>query len=397
MREYRNLIIIGGGAAGNSLARRIENGEITVIERKEIIGEPAECAGLVSKKSLELMDIDLDESNFIQNRIYGAYIHSPKGEIYQIGGDRLHAYAIDRGRFDRFLADVAKRRGAEYILGAEAKKISREDNKIVVRTTSGEFEADIVVGADGIESIVRKTFFDEEPEEILFGIGAEVEGVEIDPRYVHVFFGKRLTPDFFAWMIPINEKGDKARIGLCVAHPPDRPPKRLLHDLLNYPTTKALLEKVEIINVIAGRIPLGYIRKSVIDNALLIGDSAFQIKPVSGGGIYPIAEASRICAEVLNKALERRNFSEKVLREYHIRWSERLKREILFGLWVRKKYRNMGDEDIERFLSYLKRDDIVEIVNKYGDIDHPSRLILPLTKKFPTMISILPKIVGLFF
>lgn len=82
MKKDYDVIIIGGSAAGNSLARRIENGDIIVIERKEVIGEPAECAGLISKKSLELMDIDLDESNFIQNKIYGAYIHSPKGEIY---------------------------------------------------------------------------------------------------------------------------------------------------------------------------------------------------------------------------------------------------------------------------------------------------------------------------
>jgi len=396
VRERYDLIIVGAGAAGNAVAKDIEGINALVIEKRSIIGEPAECAGLVSKKSLEILDLDIDDLDFVQNRIYGAYIHSPRGKTYHIGGDKLHAYAIDRAKFDRFMANIAKNRGIEYLLNTKVEEVFKENSRIIVKSTDKEFETNVVIGADGVESMVRKTFFDQEPDEILFGIGAEVEGIDVDPKSVHVFFGKKLTPDFFAWIIPINEKGSKARIGLCMSYPPSKSPKTLLHDLFNYPTTRSFLEDTEITSIIAGRIPLGYMKRSAADNVILIGDSAFQVKPLSGGGIYPIAEASRACVSTLNEAFEKNDFSERRLKKYHDRWSEKLKKEILFGLWIRKRYRNMEDNDIERFLSYLERRDILEIINRYGDIDHPSRLIFPLTKKIPTLISLLPKIAGLF-
>lgn len=396
MRERYDLIIVGAGAAGNAVAKDVDNIETLVIEKRKVIGEPAECAGLISRKTLELLNLNPEDVDFVQNKIFGAYIHSPKGNTYRIGGDKLHAFAIDRGKFDRFMAKLAQDRGIKYLLDTKVEKITRINDKITVKTGDGEFEANVVIGADGIDSIVRRTFFDQEPEEILFGIGAEVEGINIDPKYVHVFFGGKLAPGFFAWIIPTDKNGKKARAGLCTSYPQDKSPKTLLHNLFNYPTTRPFLEDTEIISVIAGRIPLGYAKRSATNNIILIGDAAFQVKPLSGGGIYPIAEAAKICVDVLGEAFERGDFSERILKRYHDRWSEKLKKEILFGLWVRKRYRNMKDEDIEKFLSYLEREDILEIINRHGDMDHPSKLIFPLARKIPTLISLLPKIASLF-
>lgn len=391
MKERYDLIILGAGAAGNAVARKIEDIDTLVIEKREIIGEPPECAGLISKNCLDILGIN--EGNFIQNEIYGAHIHSPKGEEYHIGGDRLHAYAIDRGEFDRFLAEEGKRKGNEYSVGMKAERVFRENKRVVVETKGYKFEAKLIVGADGVDSITRRTFFGYEPEEVLFGIGAEVEDVDLDPKNVHIFFGKNLAPGFFAWIIPISRDGKKARMGLCVTSPPPSPPKRLLHNLLNYHTTRPFLESAIVSKIIAGRIPLGYIKKSADDNVMLIGDAAFQVKPISGGGIYPIAVSSGICADIIKKAFEKNDFSRNMLQEYHSMWSEKLKRELVLGMWFRKVYRRMKDDELEKFLSYLKREDVINTINRYGDMDHPSKLILPMCRKIPALLSFLPRFI----
>lgn len=394
MKKHYDVLIIGAGAAGNAVASKIRDVETLLIEKKKIIGEPAECAGLVSKNCIDIMGFK--DERFIQNEIYGAYIHSPSGREYHIGGDKLHAYAIDRGEFDRFLAEKGEENGAEYLLGVRAEEVSRGERGIIVRTRGEEFECNILVGAEGIDSITRRTFFGYEPEEILFGIGAEIENTDIDPRNVHVFFGNKLAPGFFAWIIPTSRKGNKARMGLCTRYPPPYPSKKLLHNLLNYPTTRPFLEDIDIIKVIAGRIPLGYIKESAGDNVMLIGDSAFQVKPISGGGIYPIAISSRACAVTIEKALEEENFGKRVLKRYHEMWSGKLKKEIILGMWARRFFNKLKDDEIEKLLAHLKREDVIETINMYGDMDHPSKLILPLCRRIPGLLPLLPRFLTLF-
>ena len=395
MRESHDLVIVGAGAAGNAVARWLEGVDALVIDRKREIGKPVECAGLISKRTLELFEFDRD-SWFIQNEIYGAYIHSPKGKTYHIGGDGVHAYAIDRSGLERSMAEIARKKGVDYLLNTKVEEAYREGNKIVLRMKEREVETSIAIGADGIDSVIRRSFFQQEPEEVLFGIGVEVEGIDVDPRNVHVFFGNKLAPGFFAWIIPTDRNGKRGRAGLCRPSTISKNPRSMLHDLFNYPTTREYLEDAEVVEVMAGRIPLGYMKESVKDNLILIGDSAFQVKPLSGGGLYPIAEASKICSRVVLEALERRIFDNRILKRYHEGWSSKLKREILFGMLIRRKYLGMKDEDIEDMLSYLEREDVLEVINRYGDMDHPSRLVYPLARRMPILLSLLPKIIGFF-
>jgi len=394
-----DVVIVGGGAAGNAAAINIE-GEVVLIERKKSIGEPVECAGLVSKRTLETLEISLEES--VQNEIYGAYIHSPKGKTVEIGGDKLHAYAIDRTKFDRILSDKAAEKGVRYILNTEVTDIKRTPEGVTViakdRETSNkiEVEANLLIGSDGAKSKVREIFFECKPSELLIGAGAEIEDVSIDPKFVHVFFGKSIAPGFFAWIIPTNRKGTKARIGLCTIAPPSRPVKSLFQSLYTYPTTRPYIEDSAIIKTIGGIIPLGYMEETVKNNIMLLGDAASQVKPLSGGGIYMSLLSSKFCSQVANSAIENNRFDEGILKGYHDLWSKEFKKEIMFGMWLRRKFVGMNDNDIEEGFKHLENEEILDVINRYGDIDYPSRLIVPLIKKFPYMLSSLPRLLSLF-
>ena len=95
MKEY-DAVIIGGGPIGGYVAKKIaQNGfKVAVFEEHKKIGDPLKCAGLVTPRVFDFLDFS--EELVVQNRIKGAHIHSPSDHILTIGGDRIHAFAIDR-------------------------------------------------------------------------------------------------------------------------------------------------------------------------------------------------------------------------------------------------------------------------------------------------------------
>ena len=58
------------------------------------------------------------------------------------------------------------------------------------------------------------------------------------------------------------------------------------------------MEKTSVIEMIAGVIPLGVIKKTYCANVMLVGDAAGQVKPTSGGGIFPGLLCGRFCSDV---------------------------------------------------------------------------------------------------
>ena len=95
MFEY-DAIIVGGGPIGGYIAGKIaeEKFNVAVLEKNKQIGVQINCAGLITPKVFDFLDISKEA--IIQNKIKGANIHSPSGNILKIGGDEVHALAIDR-------------------------------------------------------------------------------------------------------------------------------------------------------------------------------------------------------------------------------------------------------------------------------------------------------------
>ncbi|HID25136.1 MAG TPA: NAD(P)/FAD-dependent oxidoreductase [Thermoplasmata archaeon] len=400
MKTSYDIMVVGGGPIGSNIAASLSQKgyDVVVIEQKKEIGIPLQCAGLVSKRVFNLVDTPLEA--VMQNKLYGAYLHSPRGRMVQIGDDKPHAFAIDRITFDRRLAEQAQERGAEYLLNTRAYNIKRKDNAVEIQVKQGNETVNItsklLIGADGARSTVRKTLNFPQPQETLLGVGAEVEHVYLDPKFVHVFLGRRIAPGFFAWIIPISKDGTKARIGLCSTKPLSKTLKSYFHSLFNYPSTQPFLEQAVVTRFLGGSIPLGVLRETVADNVMLVGDAAAQVKPLSGGGIYTGLLSSKHCTSVAEKAIEENNLTKKRLREYHNQWTQELKREIMFGMRVRRRYVQMDDEEIENHFTYLEDDAILSVISQYGDIDYPSRLLFPLIRGSPKLLRLLPKFIHLF-
>ena len=116
--------VVGAGPAGILAATVISSGGFAtkVYEEHPVVGEPNHCAGVLSVTGLDKLGVDPSDE-FIQNRVYGGRVYAPDGEFIEIRDRRPRAYVVDRGRFDRHLADAAVDAGVEFMLSTRVEAL----------------------------------------------------------------------------------------------------------------------------------------------------------------------------------------------------------------------------------------------------------------------------------
>jgi len=388
--EPYDVIIAGAGPIGCYTASLLTKEQIrtAVFEEHATVGEPLHCAGLVTERVMDFLPTP--SPDLIQNKIYGAHIHAPSDTTLTIGGDHVHALVIDRPRFDATFARHAQKAGADLQLNHKVTAATRKDNRVHVhlqhQETVTDAQASLLIGADGPHSAVRTSFNFPKPAEMLQGVGAEITDVDLDCRFVHIFTGQKVAPGFFAWIIPINQDGTKARIGLCIASHHDHPLTSYFTNLLKHP----LIEGATVLRRYGGVIPLGALKKTADACVMLVGDAAAQVKPASGGGLYPGLSCARHCAAVATQAVHKQKFDSDILEQYHARWTRDLGHELSLGMRFRGLFAQFTDQQLNHYIEKFNTEKIREIINTYGDIDYPTKLAFPLLRTAPSLLSLLP-------
>jgi len=393
MKEY-DVAIVGGGPIGGHVAGKMarEGYNVAIFEEHEKIGEPLKCAGLITPRPLQLTNIP--EKLVVQNKIKGANIHSPSGHVLTIGGNKVHAFVIDRPKFDKEIIDKSIEDGAEVFLENKIISIKKQNNHVELKTKqNNDIKCNLLIGADGPFSKTRESFKLPKPKEILNGVGAEITGTSLDPNFLEIFLGKNIAPGFFAWIIPTNEQGTKARMGLCVNQDAPHPPNYYFSNFLKNKNIQPYLKNMDIIRKTGGAVPLGVLRRTTESNVMIVGDAAAQVKPTSGGGIYTGLLCADHCSSVALEALQKNDFTNNILKKYNKLCNNEIGKELKLGMKFRKIYKKLTDEQLDKYIIKFQDKKITETISLYGDIDYPSKLAKPLLKNLPSLIKFLPKII----
>jgi len=125
-----------------------------------------------------------------------------------------------------------------------------------------------------------------------------------------------------------------------------------------------------------GGVPRGPHASRWAEGILAVGVSAGQVKPTSGGGIYPGLVCARIAGKVAASAAREGDASATRLSEYERRWRSELGRELRLGMIVHRMRACMNDRELDDLVRLLAdRDDLIRMIEEEGDIARPSRAI----------------------
>ncbi len=305
--EHRQVLVVGCGPGGATAATRLAEAglDVLAIERRQVIGNPAQCGECVPawgemSDAFPLIEKDhwLREFWRFPDHVLGQYLEwmrvfTPSMKEY---GFPLDCFGAHRLQFDGHLADRAVAAGAEVRTGTELRKVQKQRrlNREVYRTNDGSFTADYIVDASGaLAHVARLRRTGLRPDVQLPTINAQVSGHDSDS--FDIFMGS-VAPGGYAWIIP---KGEIANVGIGVRYNHLDVP--LKHRLDGFCSDLGL----EIHAYGGGWIPLGGpVRSAVTDNVLAVGDAAGLVMPSNGGGIGQAIVSGKFAADTIINNIE---------------------------------------------------------------------------------------------
>jgi len=367
------IVIVGAGPVGCYTAQLLKNYGIKtrIIEEDQEVGKPIRCAGLVGRQVFEKTLLPLSESS-IKNRNYGASFFYGN-DNFQINRKEV-AYVIDRERFDKNLSE-----GLEVECGKRVLEIKEGRTGYILKTNEDGIYADLVIGADGVRSQIRK-YIDfmwnnngnnKKRDYLKYYLGMQYRiKLEEDlpcSKITQVYLREGIS--FFVWVIP---EGDNIiRVGVIS--------ENARRDLAQF--IKGFKIKGKIVGKLAGMIPVG-LTKNYYKNIVLVGDAAVQVKPLTGGGIFYGLKSAELLAECIR---------DDRLDEYDRRLKRKFGKEIKFGLKARKLYEEINEKELKNIFMLFKKN--VGFIEKVANFENHSVIFIEALKN-PKIFIEVGKIIG---
>ena len=357
-----DVAVIGGGPAGSRTAYRLaEYGyRVLVLEERERAGAGVCCTGVIGGECIRLADVGED---VILSSTNSARAFSPSGRMIRLWLPETQAYMVDRQAFDAGLARRARERGAEYRFNSRVTGIEARDDAVNIRVMAGENPSNVTARV----AVIATGFSSPLPEKMgmgkidFYALGAQALVDTVDTDEVEIYFGNRIAPGFFAWMVPVSQ--GQARLGLLSRENPGFYLKRLISRLLEAGKIASDNAAVRYGGVSLKPLPRTYGKR-----LLVVGTAAGQVKPTTGGGIYYGLLCADMAAENIHRALSQNDLSSGRLADYQRDWKKRLGRELGNGYRARKLYQRLSDRGIDGMFRVIASNGVLDHLLKADDV-----------------------------
>ena len=330
----RDVIVVGAGPGGATAAMTLaQKGYDVLLLDRQAFPRDKVCGDAVPAGALDLlyalgMEEKIRAANFY--RIDKIRLVSPKG--YAMDGDlqeehhRAHSVIVPRLKFDALLQEHAVDSGAEFCQAHVKEPIVEAGQVKGVRARVNgsveEFRSKVVIAADGVTSAVARAI---RPDTHVDGhravaLRAYTDDIEELPHEVEFYLYEEILPGY-AWIFPLGE--GRANVGLGMRLDKFRDEghnlKELLHRFVEMPEIKKRVRNGgNLYGVATWQLNFGSQKdvRRAYDGALLVGDAAGFINPLTGGGILNAITSAWLAADTVNQAFLKDDFSRVTLSTY---------------------------------------------------------------------------------
>jgi geranylgeranyl reductase family protein len=309
-----DVAVIGAGPAGSVAAKLLADFGFQVsLYEKEKLPRHKHCAGYVSPKSVRILDsIGIDCRESFEQVVRGMRIRCGREDIefdYAWSENELPGN-VCREHFDHLLAKRASASGTTIIDSTRVTGVAvpeSQGGKCQVVTEKGTEGCEIILGADGATSVVRRDLGITYPKRKL-AVTLEAE-VPVGAKVFDSYAGKNYY-DFgflrsgYGWAFPKRRRGT-VNVGVVVsvedAKAMGKPVlsvwREFLHDLDLY--------EGQDVHPHGNILPYqGTTDTLGCDRALLLGDAAGFVEPLGGEGIPYAIESGINAANAVKSCLE---------------------------------------------------------------------------------------------
>jgi digeranylgeranylglycerophospholipid reductase len=290
MTDAYDLIVVGAGFAGLTCAQAaaVRGARTVVIERKPDVGANCHTTGILVKEVADAWDVP----GKLTRRIHGVRLYGPSLRWIDLCSPGYFFLATETPGLMRHLADLAENAGAEIRLAtsyAGGERSARGFRVFTRGDQSCEIMGRYLAGADGARSRVAADLRLGSNRRFLFGAEVELDGVRgLDEDRLHVFLDNRLAKGYIAWAVP---GVGVTQVGLATTGPI----AGRLDSLLERLASVCDLSQAKIVARRGGLIPCGGpVRPWRTDGAMLLGDAAGMVSPLTAGGIHPAMQLGRV-------------------------------------------------------------------------------------------------------
>lgn len=297
MRSNHDVIIVGCGPSGATLAYELSRRGVDVLAvDKAVFPRDKCCGGGVTVKAGKLLGEMVSE--VAEDSISSALFAISGSELFQGSDDHPLMYTVSRDRFDHRLLQRAEEAGAGVLQGVSVDGVTETETSVDVSTAKGDFRAKYVIGADGARSVVGKCL-NFRSHGGFVGIESEVfvGDDDMDRWKSTILTDLGWTSKGYGWVFP---KKDHLSIGIGAPIGKARDLRLAYRDFLN----SLELGRHKIVEWSAGIIPMYSGRPRVVQGRVaLIGDAAGLADPMTGEGIGNAVLSARLAAPAIEDAL----------------------------------------------------------------------------------------------
>ena len=361
-QQDADVIVVGAGPSGAATATILaQKGYDVLLLDRNLFPRDKACGDGIPAGAIEVL-IDLGMKEKIKAAVKRGEFYpakrlrlvSPKGNVLEAdlkpgkrGGE---SYVAPRMFFDTVIQQHALESGARFTR-ADVKEPLLEDGRVVgVRARQNgeltDLKAKVVIGADGVTSAIAR-HLRPKPEQHsdhhrAVALRAYIEDLEENPNEVEFYLYKDILPGY-AWIFNMGEHRANIGLGMRLDHfrKIKGNLKKMLGQFMDMPEIKKrLLNGGQLHDIAIWQLNFGsqkHLQHSY-DGALLVGDAAGFINPLTGGGIYNGLVSAELAAQTVDEALQEGDTSRQTLQIYEQRVEDTLwdgmKRSYFIQRWL---------------------------------------------------------------